>query len=184
MVFISMNVCLMVVYGSLNFVSRSFIEGACVVPLAHVVMMQVATSYVSRERGTLAQRANVNEEFVGGSAILCIYEANIFACFAERAKEKIKSVVNMYGINSVQTLMAQMYVLHSPHLSFYLFLVKLSLWFLVMTCVHYYTRYIHFYLLLTQINYHVITKLNIVISVETLSVAHTDFLVEVELTWV
>ena len=42
--------------------------------------------------------------------ILC-YLANIVVRFAERAKEKIKSVVNMYGINSVQSLMAQMYSL-------------------------------------------------------------------------
>ena len=38
MVFISLKVCLIDVYGSLNFVSRSFIDGACVVPLPLVVM--------------------------------------------------------------------------------------------------------------------------------------------------
>ena len=38
MVLISLNVCLMVVSGILKFVSRSFIEGACVVPIAHIVM--------------------------------------------------------------------------------------------------------------------------------------------------
>ena len=38
MVFISLNVCLMEVSDSLNFFSRSFIEGACVVPLAPAVM--------------------------------------------------------------------------------------------------------------------------------------------------
>ena len=38
MVLISLNVCLMVVSGILRFVSRSFIEGMWVVPLALAVM--------------------------------------------------------------------------------------------------------------------------------------------------
>ena len=38
MVLISLNVCLMVVFGILSFVSSSSIEGVCVVPLTPAVM--------------------------------------------------------------------------------------------------------------------------------------------------
>ena len=45
MVFISLNVCLMAVSGNLNFVSRSFIEGICVVPLAPAVMTMSGSTF-------------------------------------------------------------------------------------------------------------------------------------------
>ena len=40
-----LNVCLMVVSGSLNVVSRSFIDGACVVPLAPAVMTMSGSTF-------------------------------------------------------------------------------------------------------------------------------------------
>ena len=45
MVLISLNVCLMVVYGILKFVSRSFIEEACVVPLAPTAMTMSGSTF-------------------------------------------------------------------------------------------------------------------------------------------
>jgi len=45
MVFISLNVCLMVVSGILNFVPRSLIEGTCVVPLAPAVMTMNGSTF-------------------------------------------------------------------------------------------------------------------------------------------
>ena len=45
MVFISLNVLLMVFSGSLNFVSRSIIERACVVPLAPYVMTMSGSTF-------------------------------------------------------------------------------------------------------------------------------------------
>lgn len=47
----------------------------------------------------------------------------LMCAFTERAKEKVKNVVEMYGMQGVQTLMAQMYVLislYSNVLSFFI----------------------------------------------------------------
>ena len=43
--FISLNVCLMVDSGSSNFVSRSFTDGVCVVPLAHIAMTMSGSTF-------------------------------------------------------------------------------------------------------------------------------------------
>ena len=45
MLLISLNVCLMVVSGSLKCVSRSFIEGACIVPLAPAAMTMSGSTF-------------------------------------------------------------------------------------------------------------------------------------------
>jgi hypothetical protein len=45
MILISLNVCLMVVFGSLRFVSRSSIEGVCVVPLTPAVMTMSGSTF-------------------------------------------------------------------------------------------------------------------------------------------
>ena len=45
MVFISLNVCLMTFSRILKFVSRSFIEGAWVVPLAHATMTMSGSTF-------------------------------------------------------------------------------------------------------------------------------------------
>ena len=45
MLLISLNVCLMVVSGSLKCVSRSFIEGACIVPLGPAAMTMSGSTF-------------------------------------------------------------------------------------------------------------------------------------------
>ena len=48
MVLISLNVCLIVVFGSLIFVSRISIEEVCVVPLTPVVMTMSGSTFQPR----------------------------------------------------------------------------------------------------------------------------------------
>ena len=48
MLFISLNVYFMVVSGILKVVSRSFIDGACVVPLAPTVMTMSGSTFHPR----------------------------------------------------------------------------------------------------------------------------------------
>ena len=48
MVLISLNVCLIVVFGSLIFVSRISIEGVCVVPLTPAVMTMSGSTFQPR----------------------------------------------------------------------------------------------------------------------------------------
>ena len=45
MVLISLNVCLMLVFGILNFVSRVFIDSMCVVPLAPAIMTMSGSTF-------------------------------------------------------------------------------------------------------------------------------------------
>ena len=45
MVFISLNVCLIYVLGMLNLLTKCFIEGVCVVPLAPAVMTMSGSTF-------------------------------------------------------------------------------------------------------------------------------------------
>lgn len=52
----------------------------------------------------------------------------LMCVFTERAKEKVKNVVEMYGMQGVQTLMAQMYVLISLYSNVLSFFIVCRTW--------------------------------------------------------